>query len=105
MKRRAELIALLLACILASRGLGGVVVAWWEANPLAFAWSLTLVATGLVGGIGWFLHHKRTQAITVGAHAYLAGGLAVGAARVGHPPWLWATVACVALVLLWHMRR
>jgi hypothetical protein len=105
MERRREVIALFIACLFALRGFGGVLSAWVEANLLGLAWSLLLVGIGVIGAVAWRFRHRGTQAITLAANAYFAGGLAAGSLRVGQTPWLWILVALVALMLLWQLRR
>ena len=105
MGRRREVIALVIACLFALRGFGGVLSAWVEANLLEFAWSLALVGVGVIGAVAWRFRHRGTQAITLAANAYFAGGLAAGYLRAGQAPWLWVFVALVALILLWQLRR
>ena len=40
-----------------------------------------------------------------GGAAYLAGGFAVNALRVGNPPFLWGILMILSLSLLWVYRR
>jgi hypothetical protein len=45
------------------------------------------------------------MAISMGGAAYLAGGFAVNALRVGNPPFLWGILMILSLSLLWVYRR
>ncbi len=104
-RKTPRLLSLGVLVFLGLRGVMGSVVSWWASSSLGLAWSALIIAIAFAGTVGVYLHHKRTMAISMGGAAYLAGGFAVNALRVGNPPFLWGILMILSLSLLWVYRR